>query len=164
MRARVPEAVVDNAYELMPTGNYDGAIVSAVIRDPNNDGEWLTLRVSIEGVTSRDGTADTGRDRFQSDLTIRTDGVDLFEVEDFTNGEIPFGIRRAAGLLAGLAEGLGVESRADGAVEVDLRSVTEALIDGQFAGEQVAFEVSHYKGTKPGAKARDQYNRFGIAS
>lgn len=164
MRVSVPTNIVDNSYEIYPEGNYDGDIASASIRDVLGDGSWLTLKVSLDGVTARDGTADAGRDRFQSDITLRTDGTDLFEVENFANGEIPFGIRRAAGLLAGLAEGLSIEDRADGAVGVDLKEVAEALVDGEFEGERVSFQVSHYTPKKEGSTARDQYGKFGITS
>lgn len=164
LRVNVPTNIVDNSYEIYPEGNYDGDIASASIRDVLGDGSWLTLKVSLDGVTARDGTADASRDRFQSDLTIRTDGIDLFEVENFANGEIPFGIRRAAGLLAGLAEGLSIEGRESGQVGVDLKEVAEALVDGQFEGERVSFEVAHYTPKKEGSTARDQYNTFGVAS
>ena len=162
MRASVPTAVVDNTYENFPQGNYDGEIREAELRDVNNDGSWLTLKVGVDNITPREGTANPGRDRFQSDITIRTDGVDLFEVTDFSNPDLPFGIRRAAGLLAGLGEGLGVAERTVEGVSVDLKAVAEALIDGKFKGERVGFEVTHYTNKKD--KTFDQYNRFGAAS
>lgn len=163
MRASVPTAVVDNTYEVFPQGYYDGDIAAAELRDPNKDGSWLTLKVAVSNITPKDGTQDPGRSAFQSDLTIKTDGVDLFEVEDFSDRDLPFGIRRSAGLLAGLAEGLGVATRENGSVQADLRAVAEALIEGNFEGERVGFEVAHYT-PKDSDKARDQYNRFGPAS
>ena len=163
MRASVPTSAVDNTYEEFPVGMYDGEIGSAEIRDPNGDGSWLTLKLGVENISAKEGTDDPGRSTFQSDITILTDGTDLREVEDFSNGELPFPIRRAAGLLAGLAEGLGVATRENGRVEVDIQAIADALTNGEFAGERVGFEVSHFYNKKT-KKTRDQYNRFGPAS
>jgi hypothetical protein len=162
VRASVPTSTVDNTYEVFPKGVYDGNLSGAQQRDVNGDGSWITLKLSVSDITPKEGTADPGRTAFNSDLTLKTDGVDLFEVENFNSRDVPFGIRRSAGLLAGLAEGLGVAARENGIVSVDLAAVVTALVDSQFDGERVGFEVSHY--TPKGGEARDQYNRFGPAS
>ena len=163
MRARVPSNIIDNSFKLFPEGAYDGDITGAVIRDPNNDDSWLLLKVSVGNITAKDGTASPGRDRFQSDITLKTDGTSVFEIEDFGGADVPFVLERGAGLLAGLAEGLGIaETRENGAAYVDLKEVVEALIDGNFEGERVGFEVAHWtsKGDKP--VTRDQYVTFGF--
>lgn len=163
MRASVPTSVVDNTYEVFPQGYYDGDIVEAEVRDPNGDGSWLTLKIRTENITPKEGTEDPGRSAFQSELTIKTDGIELFDVDNFNDRSIPFGLVRAAGALAGLAEGLGVATRENGAVDVDLRQVAEALAAGQFNGERVGFQVTHYS-PKDSDKTYDQFGGFGPAS
>lgn len=163
MKAQVPNTIVDNDYEAFPEGFYDGEISGAQLRDPNNDGSWLILKLSLTNVTPKDGTQDPGRNRFSGDITLRTDGTDLFEVSNFADNELHFAIRRSAGLLAGLGEGLGVATRVGGSVDVDLKAVAEALIDGNFENAKVGFQVSHYTNKKSG-KTYDQFARFGSAS
>ena len=162
MRATVPSNIVDNSYEVFPEGNYEGALAGAEHRDVKGDGSWKTLKIVTDNITPREGTGEPGRSKFQADITLTTDGVDIFEVEDFSSKDVPFGIVRSAGLLAGLAEGLNLGTRGPNGVEVDLKAVVEALIDGQFAGEKVSFQVSHYK-PKNSDKVYEQYNRFGAA-
>jgi hypothetical protein len=154
--------VVDNSYAVFPEGTYTGALSGAEVRDPKSDGSWLTLKVSLDDITPMDGTADPGRTKFNGDLTILTDGHDLREIEDFSNRDIPFSVVRSAGLIAGIAEALGVASRENGQVDVDIRQVLEALTEGNFAGERVAFEVTHYS-PKNSDKTYEQFNRFGAA-
>lgn len=161
MRARVPTAVVDNTYEAFPEGYYNGKITGAELRDPNKDGSWLVLKLATGDVTPKEGTADPGRSAFSGDITIKTDGVDLFEIEDFTDRNIPYPVRLSAGLLAGLAESLGVGTRQNGAVEADLKALAEALIDGNFEGESIGFSVKHW--TPKGGDTRDQFGSFGAA-
>lgn len=162
MRASVPATTVDNSYETFPAGYYTGEITSVELRDPNGDGSWLVLKVAVAGITPKKGTPAPGRDRFQGDITIKTDGVDLFTVESFGNPDLPFMIRKGAGLLAGLAEGLGVAKRVNGQVEADLEAVSEALIAGEFKSNKIGFEVSNRK-AKDSDKVYDGYNRFGAA-
>jgi len=162
MRASIPTNVVDNSYTVFPEGFYTGALSSAEVRDPKSDGSWLLLRVGLDTITPNDGTADPGRESFRGDITISSDGHDLREITDFSSKEIPFGVVRSAGLLAGIAEALGVATRENGQVDVDLRQVVEALAEGNFAGERVAFEVTHYK-PKNSDKIYEQFNRFGAA-
>ena len=157
MRVSIPTSGIDNEYPAFPEGAYSGVIASADLRDPNGDGSWLTLKVGLNEVTPREGTADPGRNRFQGDITIQTNGYNVFELENFN--DVDFRIKKAADLLAGLAEGLGVVTRDGKQVDVDLREVAEALIDGQFEGEEVGFEVGHW--TPKEGPARDQYRAFG---
>lgn len=165
MRARVPTSVVDNTYEAFPAGLYDGKIATAEIRDASKtkDGSWLTLKLGVEDITPRDGTPSPGREKFTGELTLTTDGVDVFTVEDFTNPNVPFGIRKTAGLLAGLAEGLNLGTRTKEGVEADLKQVAEALVAGDLKGDKISFEVAHYTNKTTG-KIYDQYNRIGAAS
>jgi hypothetical protein len=160
LRASVPTSVIDNTYENFPQGTYDGDIGSAEIRDPNGDGSWLLLKLGLTTVAAAEGTGDPGRSAFTSDITLVTDGVDVRET-DFS-GKIPFPITRASGLLAGLAEGLGVATRTNGRVDIDLQSVVDALTGGEFSGERVGFQVSHFTNRKD--KTYDQYAHFGPAS
>jgi len=163
-KARVPGSLIDNEYQTFPKGFYDGDIASAEIRDPRNDGSWLSLELGMENVTPKEGTEDPGRSSFSTGITISTDGVHVTEVEDFSNGELPFAIRRAGALLAGLAEGLQVTTRDDsGVVEVDIEAVVNALTSGEFEGDRVGFQVDHYS-PKNSDKTYEQYNRFGHAS
>lgn len=161
MRVSIPTSGIDNTYEAFPEGAYEGQIASASLRDPNNDGSWLVLKIGIDSITAKEGTSETTRDRFSGDITIQTDGVNLFEVENFGNGKIPFTIKKAADLLAGLAEGLGVAGRDGGRVDVDLKEVAEALIDGQHEGDSVGFEVANWQPKAEGSSLRDQFASFG---
>lgn len=162
MRASIPTNVVDNSYAVFPEGFYTGALTSAEVRDPKSDGSWLTLKVGLGEVTPNEGTADPGRASFKGDLTIRTDGHDILEIEDFSNREIPFSLVRSAGLIAGIAEALGVASREGGNVDVDIREVVEALTEGNFSGERVSFQVTHYS-PKNSDKVYEQFGAFGTA-
>lgn len=161
MRAAVPAAVVDNSYSAFQPGYYNGQIAGAEIRTPQEG--WQVIKLVVDNITPQEGTNDPGRTRFQGDLTIETDGVNLFEVEDFGKGDLPFMIRKSAGLLAGLAEGLGVGERVNGIVHADLKQVAEALIAGQFKGEKIGFEVANRPNKKDPEKPYDGYNRFGKA-
>jgi hypothetical protein len=162
MRASVPSTVVDNEYSLFPQGTYEGEIATAELRTPKEG--WQVLKLAVENVAPREGTGDPGREKFQSDITILNEGVNVLEVADFSDPDVPFQIKRAAGLLAGLGEALGVAERVNGVVHADLKQVAEALIAGEFKGNKIAFEVTHFQGKKAGSKARDQYNRFAPAS
>lgn len=162
MRANIPTALVDNAYEVFPKGTYVGRIDGAEVRDVKNDGSWITLKLELSGISAVEGTEDPGRTRFSSDLTISSDGTSLLEVTNWGDSNIPYGVRKSAGLLAGLAEGLGVAERGPNGVSADLAQVVEALTEGQFKGEQVAFEVDHYS-PKNSDKTYDQFNRFAPA-
>ena len=163
MRAHVPSNIIDNTYEEFPRGFYSGAIASAAIRDPNNDGSWLTLKIGVDSITPKDGTADPGRASFAAELTTLTDGVDLFEVEDFSNGKLPYPVVLSAGLLTRMAEALGVVTRGPNGSDLDLREFAGKLIDGKFVSERIGFQVTHYttKGDNP--KTYDQYGAFGSA-
>lgn len=162
MRAAIPTSLVDNSYENFPEGTYMGAIDSAEVRDVKNDGSWITLKIGLSDIKPFEGTSDPGRSRFQAEITLTTDGVNLFEVTNWADKNVPFGIRKTAGLLAGLAEGLGVAQRTPAGVECDLEAVVDGLTTGQFAGERVGFEVVHYS-PKNSDKTYDQVNRFGAA-
>lgn len=164
MRARVPTQLVDNEYEAFPKGFYDGDIDSAEVRDPKDDGSWLTMEVGFASITPKEGTNDPGRSRFSNGITIYSEGVHVKDVEDFSNNDLPFGVRRAGGLLAGLAEGLGVATRDDdGYLDVDIEAVIDALTSGEFEGERVGFQVGHYS-PKNSDKTYEQFERFGPAS
>lgn len=163
MRVRVPKAVVENSYEAFPEGNYEGVISGADVRDPNNDQSWLLIKLATSDVTAREGTADPGRSAFSGDIVLRNtdretgDVVDVREISD-VNGSTPFAIRRSAGLLAGIAAALQVGDVADsGDVEVDLGEVAEALVNGDFEGQKIAFAVSHYTNRKG-----DTYDQFDV--
>lgn len=162
MRVSIPTALVDNTYENFPEGTYVGTIDGAEIRDVMNDGSWITLKISVDGVSPIGNTPEPGRQRFTGEVTLVTDGSDIRTLTDFGK-DTHFGLVRAAGLLAGLAEGLGVGERTPQGLQVDLDAVINGLADGQFAGEQVAFEVTHYTSKKSG-KTTDQYAKFGPAS
>ncbi len=159
MRVSIPTSGIYNAYEAFPEGSYNGEITSAVLRDPNGDGSWLVLKVGVSNITAKEGTADPGRARFSGDILIQSDGVNVFEVENFAT--VDFRIKKASELLAGLAEGVGAASRENGQVDVDLKEVAEALIDGQFEGEAVGFEVANWQPKEEGSSLRDQYRAFG---
>lgn len=167
MRVRVPKAVVQNSYEAFPEGHYEGIISGADVADPNNDQSWLLLKLSVSDITPREGTADPGRSAFSGDITLRNtdrdtgDVIDVREISDL-NGSTPFSIRRAAGLLSGVAAAVEVGDVADnGDVEVDLSQVAEALVDGDFEGQKVAFAVSHYTNRK--GDTIDQFDVIGPA-
>ena len=163
MRASIPTNVVDNTYATFPAGVYTGGLASAEQRDPQGSGEWLTLKVGFNEVTPNEGTEDPGRSSFAADITIRTGGFDVTEIEDFSKRDIPFAIVRSAGLLASMAEALGVASRENGRVDVDIRQVVDALTEGNFAGERISFEVSHYTPKNSPDKVYEQFAHFGMA-
>jgi|TARA_A100001037_G_scaffold91951_1_gene83355 hypothetical protein len=162
MQATIPTSLIDQSYETFPEGTYSGDIDSAAIRDPKGDGSWLTLKLGLDGVAPNEGTNDPGRTRFTGDITVATDGYDVREISDFSDRNVPFPVRRAGGLLAGLAEGLGIVQRnGTNMVAVDVSQVLDALTEGNFSGERVAFEVTHY--TPASGKTREQFNQFGVS-
>lgn len=167
MRVQVPSAVVNNSYKAFPQGSFDGTISAAQVRDIKNDGSWVVIKLSLDKVTPREGTPNPGRDRFSGDITlVNTDRegntVDLRQLTEI-NGDTPFSIERSAGLLAGLGAALGVAEVDDaGNVGVDFSQVAEALVDGQFAGQRIGFEVSHYTTSKN--ETRDQLATIGMAA
>ncbi len=168
MRVQVPSAIVNNEYPVFPQGAYDGKITAAAVRDPNNDGSWVLIKLTVGDITPREGTADPGRDRFSGDITLRnTDQEgnvqDLRELSEF-NGTTHWSIQTGARLLAGLAAGLDVaEVDEAGNVNVDFSQVAEALIDGAFEGQRVGFEVNNYVSKKT-KKTGDGFDAFGPAS
>jgi hypothetical protein len=148
MRVAVPNATVDNTYEAFPAGDYEGTIEGASIRDPNQDGSWVLAKLSLTSVTPREGTADPGRSAFSGDITIaNTDKSGKFaDVRELTeiNGKTPFAVKRGVGLLAGLATAVGAGERDNSHTSVDLKATVDALVDGAFNGQRIAFRVSHY--------------------
>lgn len=166
MLARVPTALAENRYELFPTGTFTGLLSGAESRSPLDDDSWRLIRLSVSDTAPfSNEDPDTNGRGFNDDITVLTDGVMLTEVEDFTNQDIPFPIRRSAGLLAGLALAVGAATPDDnGYLNVDFASFIEALLEGTFENEEIAFEVSHYTPNKEGAETRDQFARIGPAS
>tara|TARA_R110002020_G_scaffold121916_3_gene277024 strand:+ start:17856 stop:18353 length:498 start_codon:yes stop_codon:yes gene_type:complete len=164
MQVTIPTSLIDQSYEAFPEGTYSGELDSSELRDPKGDGSWLTLKLGFDEVMANTGTDDPGRSRFTGDITIATDGYDVRELQesDLRNKNVPYSVRRTSGLLAGMAEGLGIVQRnGTGGVTVDLAEIVEALTEGNFAGERVAFEVSHY--TTAAGKTREQIKQFGRA-
>jgi len=163
MRVSIPTSVVDNTYTAFPEGTYTGALVSAEVKDPKDDGSWLLLKLGLDGISANEGTEDPGRSKFTADITLYTDGQNVAEIENFNADGVPFSLVRSSGLLAGIAEGLGVVTRDGTQVVVDLEQVIAALTDGNFEGERVSFEVSHYT-PKGSDKTYEQFSAFGPAA
>lgn len=168
MRVNVPNAIVDNEYPAFAPGTYDGTIASADVRDPNKDGSWLLIKLGLSDVTPREGTQGDGRSAFSGDIVIRNTDQETGAVQDLRemesiNGECHWSIERGAGLLAGIGFALGVADRDEQNTTVDLAQVAEALVDGDFAGQRVGFEVGNYI-SKKNQKTYDQFNAIGPAS
>lgn len=167
MRAVVPTSVTDNRPDAFPEGFYEGTISGAAVRDPNKDGSWVLVALSLSDITPREGTADPGRKSYRSDILLRNtdrDGnvVDIREL-DSVNGGTPFQIRRAAGLLAGLGLAVGAAERTPQGDIVDFGAVAEQLVGGAFEGQRISFQVNHWT-PKGGGEARDQIVRIGPAA
>lgn len=162
MRARVPAARVHNEYEAFPEGFYDGDLAEARVRDPNEDGSWLRLRISLDNVAPKEGTEDPGRTRFTGEITVLTDGYNVAEIDDFGNDELPYPVQLAGELLGGIAEGLGVYDTDGKYIEFDPGELISALTDGAFEGERVGFRVRHW--TDKEGNTRDDFAQFGPAS
>lgn len=162
MRASIPTNIVDNSYAVFPEGKYTGSLSGAEVRDPKGNGSWLTLKVSLDEISPMEGTEDPGRTKFNGDITILTDGHDMREIADFSDRNLPYALVKSAGLIGGMAEALGVASRENGRVDVDIPAVLEALTEGNFAGERVGFEVAHYS-PKNSDKTYEQFNAFAMA-
>mgnify|MGYP006283097509 CR=1 FL=1 len=161
MRAPIPTGRIRNRYDPFPQGTYRGRLTEAEVRDPTGEGEWLTIEVTVEDIEPVGETDDPGRSTYSDDLTIQTDGLHVDDVEDFTNDEVPFGLVRTAGLLAGLGEAVGALEIDDGAVEnaVDISPILSALNEGEFDGEIVGFEIGHW--TNNDDEVNDQFAAFG---
>lgn len=165
MRATVPTGRIRNRYDPFPEGTYRGRIDETEVRDPNDDGEWLLVEVSVEDIEPVDETDDPGRDSFSDDLTVKTDGLHIADIEDFTQDDLyegrTFGLVRAAGLLAGLGEAVGATEIDDEEMEqsVDIEAILEALTSGEFDSEVVGFEVGHYERDDG---LDDQFVAFGV--
>lgn len=162
MRAKVPAARVHNEYEAFPPGYYDGNLSGAEVRDPRGEGEWLTLRVSLDNVAAREGTEDPGRTRFNGDITILTDGYDVREIDDFSNDNLPYQIQVAGELLGGIAEGLGVYETEGRDIVFDPEAVISALASGDLEGERLGFGVRNWEDND--GNVRDDFSQFGPAS
>jgi hypothetical protein len=157
MRVTIPTSAVDNTYTPMPEGEYEGTIDLAEEKSPTDD--WTVVRISLTDVASTDADVDLSRSRFGADLTIATNGESLLEISEYSD-KLPFAIRKTAACLAGLAEGVGVTQRTETGVDFDISDVYDALLAGEFRGERVRFEVSHYT-PKNGGRTREQFAAFG---
>lgn len=165
MRTKVPVSGIRNEYEPFPVGLYTGTLGEVELRDPQGEGEWLTLRLPTENIEAEgEETGDPGRSRYQDEVTIKTDGIDLGEDVEEVSDELPFQIQRAAEVLGGLAWALGViqiDEDATGDVELDFGELIDALQQQEFEGERVAFQIGHWE-DDDGA-THDQYVAFGPA-
>jgi hypothetical protein len=166
MQVKVPNRIVDNSYTAFPRGNYDGTISGAAVRDPNNDGSWVLVKLSLEGITPREGTADPGRTNFSGDIVIRNTDKDTGEAQDLrelseVNGNLHFTVERGAGLVAGLGAAVGAAERDETGVSVDLGAVIESLVDGAFEGKRIGFTVNNRKDKNDPTKIYDGFAAIG---
>lgn len=164
MLATIPTSLVDNEYELFPEGTFVGKLADAKTR--TFDGGDAVINVSITDTEVVEGDQDPGGRTFTGRITFTQGGLNVLEVSNFGDNTLPFGIRRAGGLLAGLAEAVGAVQRdpSGAPVALDLEAFVDSLLTGEYAAAPVRFTVTHYTPKKSGSKARDEFLRIGPAS
>lgn len=135
----VPTALVDNDYELFPEGAFMGVLSGAA----QKEFDWGTiLNVSLAKTSPLDeGGAETNGRTFTGRISLSHDGVSLFDITSVEGATFP--LRKAAGLLAGLAEAVGAVERTNGSISLDLEDFVEALTGGVYEDQAVLFRVSH---------------------
>lgn len=163
MRATIPKAVADNDIEPFPVGIFRGKLTE-VSTYTNDEGTYGAVNLRFEDVTPLDEASnDPGNRPYTDRITIMAQDEDgnllaLPEIDDFT-GDLPFGIRMGAGLLASLADALGAAERdEDRNVLVDIGAFLDALTSETFEGEEVSFQVTHW--TNKDKVTRHQTRRF----
>lgn len=168
MQASVPTTAVDNEYELFPEGTFVGELSGAELRE-RDDGR-ADLQVSFSNTAPfSENDPDTGGRTFSGKIAVVRDGINVTDVGDFSDQDLPWAIRKAGALFGGLAEAVGAGQRDEetGQVYLDVAQLLGALQDGDFAGESAVFEVTHFSFTPDDEDDEitlDQFNRIGALS
>jgi hypothetical protein len=149
---KIPSNVVDNRPAPFPIGTYQGELGDTEERwTPDQESQFLRLSFVNNGAAD-DNTDDCGNRIMRDDLCLRYRGDSLYDYDEVT-GEMPFLLRRAAGLLGGLAVAFGATGRdAAGGVDLDLASFVADIQEGAYAGESVRFNVEHNEWTPKDAE------------
>ena len=140
---RIPSNVVDNRPAPFPIGTFQGELGDTEERwTPDQESQFLRLSF-VNNSAADDNTEDCGNRIMRDDLCLRYRGESLYDYEEVT-GDMPFLLRRAAGLIGGLAVALGSVGRdASGGVDLDLAEFVADLQEGQYAGSEIRFNVEH---------------------
>ena len=139
---KIPAAVVDNTPTPFPVGVYTGELADVEDRGQQGETEFLRLNF-VNNTPADDNTESPGNRIFREDICLRHKGISLFDYEEVTE-DMPFLLRRGAGLLSSFALAIGaVERVADGDVELDLPSFVHDLREGEYSGFGVLFQVEH---------------------
>lgn len=140
---KIPANVVDNRPTPFPVGVYVGELADVETRE-QQDGETVFIRLNwVNNTPADDNTEDPGNRIHREDLCIRYRGTSLFDYEEITE-DMPFLLRRGAGLLGGLALAIGATERVqDGAVDFDLPSFVNDLREGEYQGHKAMFQIEH---------------------
>jgi len=144
--AHVPSALVDNEYELFPEGTFTGKLVGAKMRTFDSGDQILNISVGGTAAAS-DEDPDTGGRTFTGRVQLKRQNLSILDITTF-GPNVPFPLRRAGGLLAGLAEAVGAGERGDAGVDVDLEDFIEDLMGGAFENAELLFEVTHNSWTR----------------
>lgn len=143
---RVPSNIVEGRSSPFPAGTFYGALGEVKDRWVQDRETKQNIRmvfdVTLKDITPIEGPNVGNRPCRQSFTIINGEQslVDIVEFDDSVN----FGLRQSAGLLAQLATALGA-ARADieGNVTLDMEAFLEDLKNGNYAGAQLLFEVTH---------------------
>jgi hypothetical protein len=144
--ANVPNALVDNEYELFPEGTFIGKLTGAKTRTFDSGDQILNLSFgSTMPATEED--PETGGRAFTGRVQLKRQGLSILDIADF-GPNVPFPLRRAGGLLAGMAEAVGAGVRGEDGVAVDLGEFIDALIEGDYENANAKFRVVHNSWTR----------------
>ena len=141
---KIPSNVVDNRPAPFPTGTFQGELGDTEERwTPDQESQFLRLSFVNNGAAD-DNSPDCGNRIMRDDVCLRYKGESLYDYEEITE-EMPYLLRRAAGLLGGLAVAFEAIGRDDdsGDVDLDLAGFVADLQEGAYAGSETRFNVEH---------------------
>lgn len=148
---KIPSNVVDNRPAPFPVGTFQGELGETEERW-SQDQEMQFLGLSfVNNTAADDNTDDPGNRIMRDSLCLRYQGDSLFDYDEVTE-DMPYLLRRTAGLLGSLAVALDAIERDDsGDVDFDLVDFVAKIQDGTYEGFKVRFNVEHNEWTPKGA-------------
>ena len=140
---KIPSSVVDNRPTPFPTGTFNGELGDIEDRWTQDQSKQFLDLAFVNNAATDDNSPDPGNRIMRDSLCLRYNGDSLYDYEEVTT-DMPFLLRRAAGLLGGLALALQATGRiAGGDVDLDLADFVADLQEGVYAGQPVRFNVEH---------------------